>query len=91
MLIRVGKIATRLRAARNYSVAPADVCNKLFEEAGEVARALVGELEGREGRGDLVQEAAQTIIVLASLVFITHPEADLDDAVAQEMLALASG
>ncbi len=44
----------------------------------------MGEIEGREGRGDLVQEAAQVILVLTSLVHLTHPDADLVLALSNE-------
>lgn len=55
-----------------------------------MCRALIGEWEEREGRGDAVQEAAQTVIVLASLINITHPEADLFQAVLDEMERLGA-
>jgi NTP pyrophosphatase (non-canonical NTP hydrolase) len=72
------------------SSAPTIVLCKLTEEVGEVAKALIGEWESREGRGDPVQEAAQVIIVLASLIHITHPEADLFAAVWDEMERLGA-
>lgn len=83
-----GALSTAWRVRKNLSTDPGWVMTKATEELGEVARALVGEYEQREGRGDLVQEVAQTIIVLCSLLQITHPEADIHEAVTAEMLRL---
>jgi len=58
---------------------------KLLEESGEVARAVIGDHEHRNGRGDAVQEAAQCVIVLASLVGCHYPDRDLFAEVASEM------
>jgi hypothetical protein len=69
---------------------PFGIMSKATEEIGEVARALVGEMEGREGRGDLVQEAAQTIIVLASLCALRHPDRNVFQAVLDEMARLGA-
>lgn len=54
-----------------------DLLAKLTEEVGEVARALVGELEGRPGRGDVCDEAAECVLVLATLVGRFYPHRDL--------------
>lgn len=81
----LGQRANIWRAVRNLSLDPAQIAVKLGEEIGEVDRALVGLFEQRPGRGDLVQEAAQSVIVLASLVEAVYPGTDLYDAVEQEM------
>lgn len=68
----VGARSSAWRQRNGLSNHPFAVMAKATEELGEVARALIGEQEARPGRGDLVREAAQTIIVLASLVWETH-------------------
>lgn len=85
----LGRVATEWRHAKGYDTHPAWVGLKLVEEVGETVRALIAEHEGRPGRGDVVQEAAQTVIVLASLLHIVHPEASLFDEVMKEMDRLA--
>lgn len=57
---------------------------KLLEEAGEVARAVIGRLEGREGRGDIGQEIGQARLVLSILaaMFDVDPEAEERKALA---------
>lgn len=86
----VGQVSTGWRIANGLSTHPGWVMTKATEELGEVARALVGEQEQREGRGDMIQETAQTIIVLASLLNIRHPEADLAKAIADELRRLGA-
>lgn len=61
---------------------------KAAEELGEMARAVISDLEGRRGRGDVVDEAAQVIVVLAALVGIHYPERDLFQAVLDELTRL---
>lgn len=63
---------------------------KLVEEVGEIARALIGEWENREGRGDFLQESAQVSIVLASLVNIHNSTDDLRQAIHDEMTRLGA-
>jgi hypothetical protein len=58
---------------------------KFFEEAGEFARAVVGDVEHRPGRGDVHQEAAQSILVLLSLIGMFYPYRDLLDTVWAEL------
>lgn len=63
---------------RRYSWADAGVLvEKLAEECGEVARAHVGELERRPGRGDVADEAAQVVLVCLSLIGRFYPDRDL--------------
>lgn len=83
--LTLGQRANVWRRANNYSTEPFKVATKLTEEIGEVARALVGIDERRAGRGDLVQEAAQSVIVLAALLDIVFPGNDLLAAVEAEM------
>lgn len=59
---------TAWHATKFPGVAHTAITTKLAEEVGEVCRALGGELEGREGRGDTRQEAAQCVLVLASFI-----------------------
>lgn len=66
------------------------IISKLFEEGGEFARAVVGRIENRPGRGDPLQEAAQTIIVLLAYFGIHDPKADLYAAVRAEMKRLGA-
>ncbi len=80
----LGARSTAWRASKGYSLDPARVMVKITEELGEVARALTGDFEDRPGRGDVLEEAAQTVIVLASLVHI-HCGEDLLAAVEAEM------
>ena len=84
-LNELGSLSTGWRLENGWSIHPAMVCTKLFEECGEVACALTGELEGRAGRGDLTQETAQAILLLTSLLYLQHPEADLEAAIRKEM------
>lgn len=81
----LGRRANLWRTRNGLSIDPAVVMTKLTEEIGEVARALMGELENRPGRGDMVQEAAQSILVLASLIETRHPGTDLFDEAVKEM------
>lgn len=50
---------------------------KAGEELGELFRACLGEHEGRPGRGDPALEAAQTFLVLASLIGEFYPDRNL--------------
>lgn len=50
---------------------------KLTEEVGELARAFIADLEGRSGRGDVGDEAAQCVLVLASFIGCHYPHRDL--------------
>lgn len=61
------------------------LCMKLLEEAGEVARACVRDLEGRDGGGDFVQEAAQVVVVLCQLVGLFGQGRNLFAAVHYEL------
>jgi hypothetical protein len=53
------------------------VFTKLVEEVGEVARAMIGLAEKREGRGEVHLEAAQVVLVLLSLLGWFYPGHDL--------------
>ena len=86
----LGARATAWRRSKGFSCDPAVVVAKLTEEVGELARALIGEWEKRPGRGDPLQEGAQVMIVLASLLDITHPEADVFQEVREEMKRLGA-
>jgi NTP pyrophosphatase (non-canonical NTP hydrolase) len=85
----IGARSTAWRLVHGLSAEPFAVMAKATEELGEVARALVGDYEGRPGRGDVTQEAAQTIIVLASLVSI-HAGRDVMEEVHAEMRRLGA-
>jgi NTP pyrophosphatase (non-canonical NTP hydrolase) len=61
---------------------------KLAEEVGELARAVIAETEHRTGRGDVVQEAAQVVLIVASIVAWTHPDRDLMEAMRSEIARL---
>ena len=56
---------------------PDQMLVKLMEEVGEIARARVGEMVGRPGRGDVGDEAAQVVLVLASFIGIHYSHRDL--------------
>lgn len=86
----IGQRANAWRERRGLDKTPPWIMAKLSEEIGEVARALVGEFEQRPGRGDVVQEAAQSIIVLASLVDAVRPGYDVFAAVDAEMERLGA-
>lgn len=43
---------------------------KLTEEVGELNRAVIAQDEGRPGRGDPAQEAAQVVLVLMSIAHL---------------------
>lgn len=65
------------------------VALKGVEEYGEVARAIIGEHEGRPDRGDPVKEAAQVILVICSLVGQFYPDRNViaeafDELIRQE-------
>ena len=62
-----------------------DVLAKLLEEAGELSRAVIGEIEGRPDRGDAVQEAAQVMLVVSSLIGERYPEVNFIDAIITEL------
>lgn len=53
---------------------PTNISAKLLEEAGEFSKAVIGQLENRLDRGDPLQEAAQTILVLLSWAGIHQPD-----------------
>ena len=79
----IGQRANAWRRSRHLSTDPVWIMAKATEELGEVARALVGIKESRDGRGDLRQEVAQTMIVLASLVDVMFEADALDDVLAE--------
>lgn len=83
--LTVGERANAWRRRRSLSTDPGWITAKLLEEAGELARAVIGRFEEREGRGDPVQEAAQTVIVIASLLDAVAPGTDLYAAVETEL------
>lgn len=85
VLNEIAERSEKWHRSRGLSFDPSRLGNKLAEEAGEVHRALVGILEYRDGRGDIVQESAQTLIVLLSLLRAVRPDVDLLDAVLAEM------
>lgn len=64
-------------AARFPDHGPFVVLVKAAEELGEIARALTGENEHRAGRGDVCDEAAQLVCVLASFVGRFYPHRNL--------------
>lgn len=47
---------------------PAELLNKATEELGELARAFTGEQEHRPNRGDVCQEAGQTILTVVTFL-----------------------
>ena len=60
------------------------VCAKAGEELGEFIRAVFGKLENRPDRGDPLQEAAQTILVLMSYFGFQEEPYDLMQALVEE-------
>lgn len=81
----ISQRAAKWRRAKFPGSTPTDVLAKLLEEAGELSRAVIGQLEDRPNRGDVVQEAAQTILVISSLIGELYPQANLMDAVIEEL------
>ena len=81
----IPKRSAAWRRAKFPGSTPTDVLAKLLEEAGELSRAVIGQLESRPGRGDVVQEAAQTILVISSLIGELYPQANLTNAVIEEL------
>lgn len=78
----IGKAANRWRDDHHpTSTTWPLVLNKATEELGELARALLAEHEHRPGRGDPIEEAAQLVIVIASLVQLTHPGTNLGERI----------
>lgn len=53
------------------------VIAKATEELGECSRAVIGEREKRPDRGDPVSEAAQVVLVMASLVGQFYPDRNI--------------
>jgi NTP pyrophosphatase (non-canonical NTP hydrolase) len=78
--------STAWRAQHYPDCTPTDVVAKLFEEGGELARAIIGDLEGRPDRGDVGQEAAQVVLVVLSLVGRFYPDIDVLAEVNAELL-----
>lgn len=62
------------RMARYPDSIEEGVLAKLVEEVGELARAVIGRLEERPGRGDVGQEAAQVLLVMCSLFGRWYPD-----------------
>lgn len=67
------------------TITPLGRVAKLAEEVGEVAQAVVGDVESRTGRGEAVAEAAQAVLVLATLVGLHYPDRDLLDEALWEL------
>ena len=86
----IGPRANAWRVGRGLSTDPPWIATKLTEEVGELASALVGDFEQRPNRGDVVQEAAQVVIVVASLLDRVRPGVDLFAAVVAEMERLGA-
>lgn len=72
------------------STQPERIMAKLTEEVGEVARALVGLIENREGRGDVIGEGAQVMIVVASLCHEIDPTRNVLEEMLTEMKRLGA-
>lgn len=64
----LGELTHAWRVAHGWRTDDAGVMVKITEEVGELARALGGEWEQRDGRGDVEQEAAQVVILVAALL-----------------------
>lgn len=88
--ITMGQRVWQWRMNRGLDASPGWIAAKLLEEAGETARAVIGSHEGRKDRGDILQEAAQTVIVLMALVESILPGSDLYAAVDREMERLGA-
>ncbi len=80
----IGPRAVRWRASKHLGMGAEHLVAKLAEEVGEVARAVIGDLELRPGRGDARQESAQVVILLAALLEL-HYDGDLLEHVRVEM------
>lgn len=61
------------------------VLAKLLEEAGELARAAIGHVQGRPDRGDVGLEAAQTVLVVLALCDRFFPGVDVLQGVHDEI------
>ena len=91
-LITIGKDFQDRCAAWRRTKFPDDAGNrwmvltKATEELGELARACLGEYEGRPGRGDPVLEAAQTFLVLASLIGQFYQDRNLLEEAFDELI-----
>lgn len=85
--LNLGARANRWRRQHFGSdgASPEWVMAKLTEEIGEVARALVGIHEHRDGRGDIQHEIAQAIVVLCSLADAVSPNVDAIGNALREM------
>lgn len=81
----LGQRSMAWRVRENYFTETAKVGFKMLEEAGELARAIIGEWEARPGRGDPEREAAQVVLVLAALMEAHSPGYDLLAAVEAEL------
>lgn len=81
----LGQRSMAWRIRKGYFTETAKVGFKMLEEAGELARAIIGEWEARPGRGDPEQEAAQVVLVLAALMEAHRPGYDLLTAIEVEL------
>lgn len=87
LMVRSGRWRTEVVEYRENMMPPSvpAILSKAAEELGEVARAAIGDLEGRPDRGDVLHEVAQTILVLMTLLGIHYPGSDLLSVIQDEM------